>query len=76
MDKIFSPAQIDYLDSHFVKVNDCNDRHEKSDKEMEEVKMQLAKMETQLGIVLKVCGFIAGGVGTLLIGAIGALIFK
>lgn len=76
MDNIFSPAQIDYLDSHFVKVNDCNDRHEKSDKEMEEVKMQLAKMETQLGIVLKVCGFIAGGVGTLLIGAIGALIFK
>lgn len=65
-----------YLKDYFVPIDKCNDRHEKEEKEMTEMKLQVAKIATQTSALLKVCSFIAGGMGTLIIGAIGALIFK
>lgn len=65
-----------YLKDFFVPIGECNDRHEKEGKEMTELKLQVAKIATQTSALLKVCSFIAGGMGTLILGAIGALIFK
>lgn len=76
MATLFSPEQIDYLSGIFVRQKDCDDRHDAQDKEIEDIKMQLTKVLTLLNIVLKVLGFVAGGIGTLLIGAIGALILR
>lgn len=63
-------------DTKYVQKDDCNDRHEKQDKELTEIYVQLAKINTQLSIQNKVSAFIATGIGTLLIGAIGSLILK
>lgn len=63
-------------DTKYVQKDDCNDRHEKQDKELTEIYVQLAKINTQLSIQNKVGAFIAAGIGTLLIGAIGSLILK
>lgn len=76
MATLFTPEQIDYLNGIFVRQKDCDERHDAQDKEIEDIKMQLTKVLTLLSIVLKVLGFVAGGIGTLLIGAIGALIFR
>ena len=79
MDNLFTAAQLDYLTNYFkgkfVLQADCDTRHEKSDKELEEIKLQLAKAITLLNIVVKVLAFVAAGMGTLILGAIGALIF-
>ncbi len=63
-------------DSRYVAKDVCNDRHTQEAQEMTELKLQVAKIATQTSALLKVCGFIAGGIGTLLIGAIGSLILK
>lgn len=67
---------IAVTDSKYVQKDDCNERHEKSDKELVEIQIQLTKMNTMLSIQTKVTAFIATGIGTLLIGAIGKLIIK
>lgn len=67
---------IAVTDSKYVQKEDCNDRHEKSEKELVEIQIQLTKMNTMLSIQTKVIAFIATGIGTLLIGAIGKLIIK
>ena len=72
----FSPEQIEYLNSHYVKVNDCKDNHSKLDKEVTDIKVELTKIGTKLGIIFGASIFIATSVGALLIGAIGNLIFK
>ena len=70
-------AQIlSVTDTKYVQKDDCNEKHEKNDKELAEIYVQLAKMNTMLSIQTKVMAFIATGMGTLLIGAIGKLIFK
>lgn len=63
-------------DNRYVAKDVCNDRHAQEAQEMTELKLQVAKIATQTSALLKVCSFIAGGMGTLIIGAIGALIFK
>ena len=63
-------------DAKYVQKDDCNEKHEKNDKELAEIYVQLAKMNTMLSIQTKVMAFIATGMGTLLIGAIGKLIIK
>lgn len=60
----------------FVRKDDCNDRHEAQDKEMAEIAVQLAKMNTIQNLLVKINAFTATGIGTLLIGAIGKLIIK
>lgn len=67
---------ITVTDSKYVQKDDCNDRHEKSEKELVEIQIQLTKMNTMLSIQTKVIAFIATGIGTLLVGAIGRLIIK
>lgn len=64
------------LDDKYVRKDDCNDRHEASQKEITEIIIQQTKMNTQLSLLVKICAFTAGGIGTLLIGAIGSLILK
>ena len=66
----------DMCDDRYVTKDDCNDRHEKDDKEFAEIRIQLTKMNTMLSIQTKVMAFVATGIGGLLIGAIGKLIFK
>lgn len=63
-------------DNRYVAKDVCNDRHAQEAQEMTELKLQVAKIATQTSALLKVCGFMAGGIGTLLIGAIGSLIIK
>lgn len=64
------------LDAKYVRKDDCNDRHIAQEKEITEIIVQQTKMNTQLGLVVKISAFTAGGIGTLLIGAIGNLILK
>lgn len=64
------------LDDKYVRKDDCNDRHIAQEKEITEIIVQQTKMNTQLGLLVKICAFTAGGIGTLLIGAIGSLILK
>ena len=64
------------LDEKYVRKDDCNDRHIAQEKEITEIIVQQAKTNTQLGTLVKICAFIAAGIGTLLIGAIGSLILK
>lgn len=72
----FTREQLDYLDNLYVRKVDCNDRHEKQERELTEINIQLTKINTLLSMVLKIGAFIAAGTGTLLIGAIGKVIFK
>lgn len=67
---------IAVTDTKYVQKDDCNERHEKSEKELVEIQIQLTKMNTMLSIQTKVTAFIATGIGTLLVGAIGKLIIK
>jgi hypothetical protein len=64
------------LDDKYVRKDDCNDRHIAQEKEITEIIVQQTKMSTQIGLLVKICAFTAGGIGTLLIGAIGSLILK
>lgn len=73
---IFTQAQIEYLNTHFVAQQACYDRHTQQEKEMTEIKVQLMKMNTLLNLLLKVSAFIGTGIGALLIGAIGKLVIK
>ena len=73
---MLTPEDLLQLDNIYVRKDDCNDRHEKSDRELTEIRIQLAKINAHLSIQNKVMAFVAGGIGTLLIGAIGSLILK
>ena len=73
---VFSNEQLDFLESNYVKKDICNDRHAEQEKVNANIDVQLATMNMKLGLIIKVLAFIAAGIGTILIGAVGSLIIK
>lgn len=76
MDNMFTTEQINFLESIFVRKDDCNVRHAETMSDLTELKIQQAKTNTLLSILVKVSAFEATALGGLLIGSIGKLILK
>ena len=73
---LFSAEQLELLKSKFVERAECQDNHNKLDREITDIKVEMTKISTKVGIIFGASIFIATSVGALLIGAIGNLIFK
>lgn len=54
MESLFTPEQLAFLDSQYVKKNDCNDRHTKTEKEISEILIKQGIAETKLSFISKV----------------------
>lgn len=65
--ELFSAEQLQYLDSLFVKKNDCSERHERTEKEINEILITQSTVTTKLGFIEKLGG-------ATLLAAIGALV--
>ena len=64
------------LDNRYVLKDDCNDRHAEAAKEISELTVAQAKINTQLGWLIKINAAELGAIGTALIAAIMKLILK
>lgn len=64
------------LDNRYVLKDDCNDRHSDTAKEINELTISQAKINTQLGMLIKINAAELGAVGTAIIAAIMKLILK
>lgn len=60
----------------FVRKDDCNDRHSETAKEISELTISQTKINTQLGMLIKISAVELGAVGTAIITAIMELILK
>ena len=65
--ELFSAEQLQYLDSLFGKKNDCSERHERTEKEINEILITQSTVTTKLGFIEKLGG-------ATLLAAIGALV--
>lgn len=72
----FTQEQADFLTANFVKKDTCNEKHNVLEKEQTEMKLTLTKISMQCGLNTKILACVGGGVLTLLLGAIGSVIFK
>ena len=64
------------LDNRYVLKDDCNDRHLDTAKEISELTISQTKINTQLGMLIKINAAELGAVGTAIIAAIMKLILK
>ena len=64
------------LDNRYVQKDDCNTRHENINKEITEITVTLAKTNSQLSLLVKVCSATLGAVGMGIVGALMSLILK
>jgi hypothetical protein len=64
------------LDNRYVLKDDCNDRHSATAKEISELTISQTKINTQLGMLIKINAAELGAVGTAIIAAIMKLILK
>lgn len=64
------------LDNRYVLKDDCNDRHSDTAKEISELTISQTKINTQLGMLIKINAAELGAVGTAIIAAIMKLILK
>lgn len=76
MENLFSAEQLAYLDNLYVKRNDCNDRHEKTEKEINEILISQSAITTKLGFIEKLGGFTLTAALGGLIAQICSAIFK
>lgn len=74
--ELFTAEQLQYLDSLYVKRNDCNDRHEKTEKEINEILISQSAISTKLSFIEKLGGFtLTAALGGLIAQICGA-VFK
>jgi hypothetical protein len=64
------------LDNRYVLKDDCNDRHSDTAKEISELTISQTKINTQLGMLIKINAAELGAVGTAIIAAIMKLILN
>ena len=64
------------LDNRYVLKDDCNDRHSDTAKEISELTISQTKINTQIGMLIKINSAELGAVGTAIIAAIMKLILK
>lgn len=67
---------FDMLDVRYVRKDDCSARHERTEDEINEIKINQAKNTTQLSLIIKIGAAILTTVIGLLAAQIGSLIFK
>lgn len=76
MDANYLKELTDLLDARYVRKDDCSTRHERTEAEITEIKVNQARNTTQLSAIIKI------GVATLLlvigllVDQIGGVIFK
>lgn len=76
METLFSAEQLAYLDSLYVRKNDCNDRHERSEQEVREIMIKQEVITTKLAFIEKISWVIATATIGSLVAQIGSVIFK
>lgn len=64
------------LDNIYVHKDDCNDRHADTAREISELTVSQTKINTQLGMLIKINAAELGAVGTAIIAAIMKLILN
>lgn len=64
------------LDDRYVQKDDCNTRHESVNKEVTEITVALAKTNSQLSMLVKICSATLGAVGMAVVGALMSLVLK
>lgn len=67
---------FDMLDVRYVRKDDCSARHERTEDEINEIKINQAKNTTQLSLIIKIGACILTAVVGLLATQIGSMIFK
>ena len=74
--ELFTAEQLAYLDSLFVKKNDCSERHERTEKEINEILITQSTVTTKLGFIEKLGGATLVAVLGGFIAQICTLVFK
>lgn len=64
------------LDNIYVRKDDCSDRHAGTAREISELTISQTKINTQLGMLIKINAAELGAIGTAIIAAIMKLIIK
>lgn len=64
------------LNNIYVRKDDCNDRHADTAREISELTISQTKINTQLGMLIKINAAELGAVGTAIIAAIMKLILN
>lgn len=67
---------FDMLDVRYVRKDDCSARHERTEDEINEIKVNQAKNTTQLSLIIKIGACILTTLVGLLATQIGSMIFK
>lgn len=71
-----SPQLLEYLDTIYVRKDSCNDRHEKTEKEINEILIAQSTITTKLGFIEKLGGStLLAAIGSL-VAAICSAVFK
>lgn len=71
---MLSPEDFAQLDNRYVRKDDCNERHAEAAKEITELTVQQTKINTQLGVLIKINSVMLTAVATAIVGAIMKLI--
>lgn len=78
--KTIDPDLISYLDSRYVLKDTCNDKHDKLEREISEMRVEnsttFAKVITKLSFIEKIDIAVATAIIGLLVAKIGSVIFK
>lgn len=73
---MLTPEDLAQLDNIYVRKDDCNNRHEETAKEINELNVTQAKIITQLNMLIKISAAELGAVGTAIVAAIMKFILK
>lgn len=64
------------LDNRYVQKDDCNTRHESTNKSMNEIALALTKLTSQMSMIIKICSAILGTAGTAIVVALMNQVLK
>lgn len=73
---MLTPEDFVQLDNIYVRKDDCNVRHADTSREISELTISQTKINTQLGMLIKINAAELGAVGTAIVAAIMKVILK
>lgn len=73
---MLTAEDFEVLDNRYVQKDDCTTRHENVNKEIADVTIALAKTNSQLSMLIKICSATLGATATAIVGALMSLILK
>lgn len=73
---MLTAEDFEVLDNRYVQKDDCTTRHESVNKEIADVTIALAKTNSQLSMLIKICSATLGATATAIVGALMSLILK